>query len=158
MLLAVGVLLLVAALLGVPATKECFDSRNGVCWDNGMHSSSLFVAGLLLPSLFWVAFPFWGILFDVGQPLMLVLFTLLALACIALVCVGTWNGRRRWGSAACVTYGTVLGVVMPWAIWAVPNLHDDMLFKHLYVIVVLTLSGLTVIAVATVRFRGGLGR
>lgn len=90
-----------------------------------------------------------------GGVVMGLLFTLLALACIALVSVGTWNGRRRWGSAACITYGTVLGVAMPWAIWAQPNLQQGVFIEHLCGIVIWSLLGLSVIAAATVRFRCG---
>ncbi|TWT21032.1 hypothetical protein FRX94_11360 [Corynebacterium canis] len=155
MMFACFALTMLVALLGVPAIKERFDANHGVFWENGMRGSSLFLAGILLPPLFWIIFPFWGIVFDMGGVVMGLLFTLLALACIALVSVGTWNGRRRWGSAACVTYGTVLGVAMPWAIWAQPNLQQGVFFEHLCGIVIWSLLGLSVIAAATVRFRCG---
>ncbi|WJZ01987.1 hypothetical protein CFREI_03420 [Corynebacterium freiburgense] len=127
--------------------------HQGICWENGIRSSSLFWAGLFIGPGLWMLFPFWGIVLGLGDGPMIILFFLLAVACVIVVSAGTWNGRRKWGSAAGITYGTVIGVTLPWAVWVSPTMNEQVFFHQLCTMVCLTLSGLTLIAMLTVHFR-----
>ncbi|MDO4686591.1 MAG: hypothetical protein Q4A92_08565 [Corynebacterium sp.] len=153
MVSAVVSMAFMVSCLGVPALRERCCVHQGLCWEYGIRSSSLFWSGLLIAPTMWMIFPFWGIVLGLGRGPMFVLFALLALSCVMLVVIGTWNVRRKWSSAAGVTYGTVIGVAIPWAVWMLPQMQEHMFFHQLYAMVFLTLAGLTLIAMITVRFR-----